>query len=111
MADVNIFWDPSGFELDSFGNKELVRVTDGDTVHISTSIRMLGIDTPEKSYYGKPSKYDDDLAQLAEWMQAGKAPVWDKLAEYLYPKLATGQAGTGVPPARPRSPGAAASNR
>ncbi len=94
MTAVNIFWDPSGDELDSLGNKKLLRVTDGDTVHISTSIRMLGIDTPEKNYYGKPSKYDADLDQLAGWMQSGQAPVDDGLAQYLHPKLAGGQAGT-----------------
>ena len=42
----------------------------------------------------KPSKHDTKLAQLADWMQAGKAPVSSGLAEHLYPKPATGTAGT-----------------
>jgi len=97
MAQVRIFWDPSGFELDSLGTKEYLRVTDGDTTYVSMSIRMLSIDTPEVHYPGnrKPSKQDENLAQLAEWIKEGKAPINSDLAEYLlYPKLATGTAGT-----------------
>jgi endonuclease YncB( thermonuclease family) len=97
MAQVKIFWDPSGFELDSLGTKEYLRATDGDTPYISMSIRMLSIDTPEVHYPGnqKPSKQDEKLAQLAEWIQEGKAPINSGLAEHLLlPKLATGTAGT-----------------
>ncbi len=42
MAKVKIFWDPKGFELDSLGNKEFLRITDGDTSYISMSVRMRG---------------------------------------------------------------------
>lgn len=97
MSKVKIFWDPNGFELDSLGTKEYLRATDGDTPYVSMSIRMLSIDTPEVHYPGnqKPSKQDEKLAQLADWIQEGKAPIDSGLAEHLlYPKLATGTAGT-----------------
>lgn len=96
MSQVKIFWDPRGFELDALGTKKYLRTTDGDTPHVSMSIRMLSIDTPEVHYPGfqKPSKHDAKLAQLADWLQAGRAPVSSGLAEYLHPKLATGMAGT-----------------
>jgi len=96
MSEVKIFWDPRGFELDSLGKKKYLRATDGDTPYISVPIRMLSIDTPEIHYPGtkKPSKSDDDLMQLAEWIDAGYAPVGDGLGAHLYPRLATGTAGT-----------------
>ena len=96
MSEVKIFWDPRGFELDSLGKKKYLRATDGDTPYISVPIRMLSIDTPEVHYPGtkKPSKSDDDLMQLAEWIDAGYAPVSDGLGAHLYPRLATGTAGT-----------------
>jgi len=96
MSDVKIFWDPRGLELDALGKKKYLRATDGDTPYVSMSIRMLSIDTPEVHYPGnqKPSKYDERLAQLADWIQAGKAPTNSGLAQYLHPKLATGEAGT-----------------
>jgi endonuclease YncB( thermonuclease family) len=96
MPQVKIFWDPKGLELASLGSKEILEITDGDTPYVSTSIRMLSIDTPEVHYPGnqKPSKHDAKLAQLAEWIQAGKVPVSDGLADHLRPRLATGTAGT-----------------
>ncbi len=96
MSDVAIFWDPSGFELDSLGAKSFERITDGDTPYVSMSIRMLSIDTPEVHYPGNtnPERHDDKLAQLAEWMTQGKAPVNSGLAAHLQPRLATGRAGT-----------------
>lgn len=96
MAVIKIFWDPKGLELDSLGQKKYLRATDGDTPYVSISIRMLSIDTPEVHYPGnqKPSKQDANLAQLAQWIQAGKAPINSGLAQHLYPKLATGTAGT-----------------
>ena len=96
MAQVKIFWDPTGLTVDSLGKKRFLRVTDGDTPYISVSIRMLSIDTPEVHYPGnqKPSKQDPNLAQLAAWVQQGKAPVRRELGDYLRPKLATGKAGT-----------------
>jgi endonuclease YncB( thermonuclease family) len=96
MSDVKIFWDPQGVELDALGDNEYLRATDGDTPFVSMSIRMLSIDTPEVHYPGtqKPSKQDANLKQLADWIQAGKAPIHDGLAKYLLPRLVTGQAGT-----------------
>jgi endonuclease YncB( thermonuclease family) len=96
MAQVKIFWDPTSLTVDSLGKKRFLRATDGDTPYISVSIRMLSIDTPEVHYPGnqKPSKQDANLAELATWIQQGKAPVYRELGDYLYPKLATGKAGT-----------------
>lgn len=96
MPQVKIFWDPQGLELDSLGTKEYLRATDGDTPYVSMSVRMLSIDTPEVHYPGrqKPSKQDENLAQLADWIQEGKAPISGGLGEYVRPKLATGKAGT-----------------
>ena len=96
MSNVKIFWDPRGLELDALGKKVYLRATDGDTPYVSISIRMLSIDTPEVHYPGnqKPSKHDEKLAQLADWIHAGKAPTNSGLAQYLYLKLATGTAGT-----------------
>jgi endonuclease YncB( thermonuclease family) len=92
---AKIFWDPEGLRLDSLRSSKLVEVTDGDTPVVTTSIRMLSVDTPEKRYNNKkPSAYDESLAKLAGWMAAGKAPIVDALAAQLQPKLATGQAGT-----------------
>jgi endonuclease YncB( thermonuclease family) len=96
MSQVKIFWDPQGFELDALGDRTYLGTTDGDTPSVSISIRMLSIDTPEAHYPGtlKPSKQDANLKQLADWIQAGKAPINDGLAKFLLPKLATGKAGT-----------------
>ena len=96
MTSVRLFWDPGGFELDSLGSKRFIRSTDGDTTYVSISIRMLSIDTPEVHYPGnaKPSRQDENLAKLAEWIQQGKAPIKPDLAEHLQPRLATGTAGT-----------------
>ncbi len=96
MAPVNIFWDPNGFELDSLGRSEHIRNADGDTPYVSMSIRMLSIDTPEVHYPGnaKPSRQDENLQQLAEWIEQGKAPIDDSLAAHIQPKIQTGQAGT-----------------
>lgn len=96
MSDVKIFWDPHGFTLDSLGGARYLRSTDGDTPSVSVSIRMLSIDAPEVHYPGRaaPSKADEDLAQLAAWIEQGRAPVSDALAAYLHPRLATGRAGS-----------------
>lgn len=96
MPKVKLFWDPAGFELDSLGNKKLLRITDGDTPYISMSIRMLSIDTPEVHYPGNanPANHDGKLKQLADWIQAGKAPIISGLSSHLHPKLATNNAGT-----------------
>lgn len=96
MSDVNVFWDPAGFQLDRLGTNKYIRSTDGDTPYVEMAIRMLSIDTPEVHYPGRtnPARHDDKLAQLADWIQQGKAPIDDDLAAILQPKLATGVAGT-----------------
>ncbi len=96
MSKVTIFWDPKGIELDALGKNKYLRATDGDTPYVSIPIRMLSIDTPEVHYPGnqKPSKQDEKLAQLADWIQAGKSPVNSGLAQYLHTKLSSGRAGS-----------------
>ncbi len=96
MSEVKIFWDPIGFELDTLGDKKYLKTTDGDTPSISTPIRMLSIDTPEVHYPDNrpPSMQDNNLAQLAGWIQEGKAAIDKDLGAYLHPRLATGVAGT-----------------
>lgn len=94
---VKIFFNPKGFELDSLGGKRLAGApSDGDTPYVRIPIRMLSIDTPETNYpgVGKPSKSDERLQQLGDWINAGSAPVNDGLAAYLAPRLVTGNAGT-----------------
>jgi endonuclease YncB( thermonuclease family) len=96
MADVQVFWDPHGFALDSLGSNKYLGNTDGDTPSISVSIRMLSIEAPETHYPGrtKPSSQDVPLAQLGQWMIEGRAPISAELADYLTPKLITGRAGS-----------------
>ncbi|MBN1310421.1 MAG: thermonuclease family protein [Anaerolineae bacterium] len=96
MPDVKTFWDPQGLTIDTLGSKEYLRTTDGDTPYVSLSIRMLSIDAPEVHYPGRtrPSRHDADLAQLAQWLTEGQAPIDSDLAAYLQPRLATGRAGT-----------------
>jgi endonuclease YncB( thermonuclease family) len=93
---VKIFWDPTGTSVDTLGTDKFLRVTDGDTPYISTSIRLLSIDTPEIHYPGltKPSKHDVSFAKLATWIDEEKAPIQQDLGQYLIPKLETGNAGT-----------------
>lgn len=96
MPEVQVFWDPQGLTVDTLGSKEYLRTTDGDTPFISLSIRMLSIDAPEVHYPGssRPSRQDANLAQLAQWIGEGRAPIDSELAAYLQPRLATGKAGT-----------------
>lgn len=96
MSNPALFWDPAGLELDSLGAKSYLRSTDGDTPYVSLSIRMLSIDAPETHYPGnsRPSRSDEKLAELADWLEDGSAPIDAGLAAYLKPKLETGRAGT-----------------
>lgn len=96
MDKVKLFWDPEGQTLNSLGSNSLLRTTDGDTAFVSTAVRMLSIDTPEVHYPGttNPAKLDAKLKQLADWLQAGSTPAGADLSAYLYPKLASGAAGT-----------------
>lgn len=94
MTDVQIFWDPKGLELDYVGDSKYSRHTDGDTLSITTNIRMLSIDTPEIHYEGKPSNHDGKLKQLADWIYEARFPLSTRLSEHLHERLATGTAGT-----------------
>ena len=97
MSDVvQVLWTPAGASMPTLGAKALVDVTDGDTPNIRMPIRMLSVDTPEVTARtaARARVVDGEFAQLAEWIGQGKAPISQRLAEQLLPKLATGQAGT-----------------
>jgi endonuclease YncB( thermonuclease family) len=70
-------------------------VTDGDTPNIRMPIRMLSVDTPEVTARTEQRAVaiDAEFAQLAEWIEEGRAPISAPLAAFLRPKLATGAAG------------------
>ncbi|RKN50329.1 thermonuclease family protein [Micromonospora endolithica] len=93
---VQIFWSPAGESMPSLGSRALVDVTDGDTPNLRMPVRMLSVDTPEVTARSvqRASEIDQDFAQLAQWIRQGKAPVGPGLAEFLLPKLETGQAGS-----------------
>jgi endonuclease YncB( thermonuclease family) len=97
MGDVQIYYDPLGFEVDNLGRKtKSGDPADGDTPYIRLPIRMLGIDTPETNYptVGSPENSDARLQELATWLQQGHAPATDELAAFLVPRLDTGTAGS-----------------
>lgn len=96
MADVKLFWDPEGRELNSLGTNKFLRITDGDTPYISTAIRMLSIDTPEVHYPGgtNPAKHDEKFQELLAWLDVGSTPVDADFAAYLRPRLTGGDVGT-----------------
>lgn len=96
MSKVNIFWDPLGTSVDTIGTDKLDSITDGDTPYVTMAIRMLSIDTPELHYpsNSNPSKQDENLKQLATWIENDQAPINKDLGQYLKPKLETGNAGT-----------------
>src|SRR5258706_206646 len=93
---VKISWQPQGFRVDALGASRLLGLSDGDTPKVSMSIRMLSVDTPEIHFPANmdPVRHDAPLAQLGEWINAGKAPVEPGLAADLMPKLAGGRAGS-----------------
>jgi endonuclease YncB( thermonuclease family) len=92
MAELKIFWQPAGSELDHIGTKKLLDFTDGDTPNIRVPIRMLSIDTPET--YKNPRVQDEKFNKLVDWLHQGIAPINQDLSDYLSPRLATGDAGT-----------------
>jgi endonuclease YncB( thermonuclease family) len=96
IEPVQVLWSPAGISMDPLGARQLVDVTDGDTPNIRMPIRMLSVDTPEvtaRTAEGAAA-VDEKFAQLAEWIDAGKAPISPGLASHLGPRLATGKAGT-----------------
>jgi endonuclease YncB( thermonuclease family) len=96
IEPVQVLWSPAGVSMPSLGDRALVDVTDGDTPNIRMPIRMLSVDTPEVTAKtpARAAAVDQEFAQLAEWIDQGKAPISAGLAAHLRPKLATGKAGT-----------------
>jgi endonuclease YncB( thermonuclease family) len=93
---VEIFWTPAGVTMSASGTRALVDITDGDTPNIRMPVRMLSVDTPEVTARSdaRAGAIDQEFAQLAEWIEQGRAPISRPLGEFLLPKLATGGAGT-----------------
>ncbi|CAI7978108.1 conserved hypothetical protein [Frankia sp. Hr75.2] len=93
---VQVLWSPAGLNLPSLGARALVDVTDGDTPNVRMPIRMLSVDTPEVTARtaARARAIDQEFLQLATWIGEGRAPISPGLAEFLLPKLETGQAGT-----------------
>ena len=97
MTDpISILWTPAGFNLPSLGARALVDVSDGDTPNIRMSVRMLSIDTPEVTARSErgAEKVDAKLAELADWLEQGVAPVSRPFRDYILPKLKNRDAGT-----------------
>lgn len=96
VEPVEILWQPAGLNLPTLGARALVDVTDGDTPNIRMPVRMLSVDTPEVTARSeeRAARIDQEFAELAGWIQAGRAPVTARMAEHLVPRLATGQAGS-----------------
>lgn len=95
-GQLGVYWTPAGVNIPDIGTKALVDVTDGDTPVIQMPIRMLSVDTPEvtaRSEQGA-AKVDQKFSELARWIAEGRAPVSDRFAAYITPKLATGTAGS-----------------
>lgn len=97
MSDpIEILWQPAGHNLPSLGARDLVDVSDGDTPNIRMPVRMLSIDTPEVTARSErgAARVDAEFAQLALWIEEGKAPVSRRWGAHILPKIATGRAGT-----------------
>lgn len=93
---TEILWTTAGINLPSLGSRSLVDVSDGDTPNIRMPIRMLSIDTPEVTAKSaeRAAQIDQQFLELVGWIRAGQAPVSKAFADYLLPKLETGQAGS-----------------
>jgi endonuclease YncB( thermonuclease family) len=96
IESVQIFWAPVGATMPNLGARALVDLSDGDTPNIRMPIRMLSVDTPEVTARTevRATAIDQELKQLAEWIVERKAPIEPPLAEFLLPKLETGNAGS-----------------
>lgn len=87
---LRIFWQPDGINLDQLGDKRLTDISDGDTPKIEMSIRMLSIDTPETGPVARGMSKAEALelaAPTADWIESGRSPVTEALAEHLLPRL------------------------
>lgn len=96
MDKLQILWTPAGTTLPSLGSRALSDVSDGDTPNIRMPIRMLSIDTPEVTARSSTGavKADGEFQELAGWIKDGKAPVEKPFADYILPKLESGNVGT-----------------
>lgn len=96
IEPVQVLWSPAGITMPSLGARALVDVTDGDTPNIRMPIRMLSVDTPEVTADtpAGAARVDAKFAELAGWIEEGRAPISTGLAAHLLPKLTTGKAGT-----------------
>lgn len=95
-SPVQVLWTPAGASIPDIGSRALVDVSDGDTPNMRMPIRMLSIDTPEvtaKSEAGA-ARVDAKLAELAQWIRDGTAPVSRAFADHILPRIETGNAGT-----------------
>lgn len=96
IEPVQILWSAAGVTMDPASERRLVDVTDGDTPNIRMPVRMLSVDTPEvtaRSLEGA-TRVDQEFQQLVSWINEGRAPISRSYAEFVVPKLATGNAGT-----------------
>ena len=92
IEPVQVLWSAAGTSMPSLGDRALVDVTDGDTPNVRMPIRMLSVDTPEvtaRTAVGAKA-VDDNFAQLAEWIDEGRAPISAGLAAHLRPRLTDG---------------------
>lgn len=90
MEKVQIFWDPSGIELDQLGKKtKSGDPADGDTPYVRMPIRMLGIDTPETSYLGGETTANNKLNELKVLLETGNFDNWidPELKAHILPRL------------------------
>lgn len=90
MADIPIFWDPQGIELNQLGKKSKSGdPADGDTPYVRMPIRMLGIDTPETSYQGGKTTANKKLNELKGMLDSSDFDAWidPELKALLLPKL------------------------
>lgn len=82
MEKVQMFWDPVGFELDSFGASKIRGApTAGDTSYVRTSIRIPSIDTPTIHYpvNSNAPNHASRPQALAGWIDLGIASNKHKL--------------------------------
>ena len=90
MEKVQIFWDPTGIELDQLGKKtKSGDPADGDTPYVRMPIRMLGIDTPETSYLGGETTANNKLSELKALLETGNFDNWidAELKAHILPRL------------------------
>ncbi len=69
-------------------DRTLLKQTDGDTVDVQQPVRMVSVNTPEKSgYAGSPAISQPKLDRCRQRLEAGLFPIPDALSEYLAAKL------------------------